>query len=69
MRILLMQQKTIWMKMEEVFNTTSGQIRVAKIDAMIVKIRAITEGLCPKPMSQLEIHLSKKVSATEQSWE
>ena len=60
MRMLLMRRKAIWMKMEEVFNTTNGQTREAKADAMIVEIRAIREGLRPKSMSQLAIHLSKK---------
>ena len=68
MGILLMRQKAIWMKMEEVFNTTSGQTRVENIDTMIVQIMDIREALCPKSMSQLAIHLSKKALATDQSW-
>ena len=48
------------MKIEEVFNTTNGQTREAKIDAMIGGIRAIREGLRPKSMSQLAIHFKQE---------
>ena len=54
-RMLLMQRKAIWVKIEEVFNTVNGQILQEKVYSMVGGISAIRVGLCTRSMSQLAI--------------